>query len=64
VTENATPGRPQEVRPRHARATVNLNAGSARATLLMGGKAADNTVYARDASKQSVVTVESALLDD
>ena len=45
-------------------ATVNLNAGSARATLLFGGKAADNTVYARDASKPAVVTVESALLDD
>lgn len=45
-------------------ATVTLNLGSARATLLFGGKAADNTVYARDASKPSVVTVESALLDD
>jgi hypothetical protein len=45
-------------------ATVNLNAGSARATLLIGGKAADNTVYARDASKPAVVTVESALADD
>jgi hypothetical protein len=44
--------------------TVNLNVGSARATLLVGGKAADNTVYARDASKPAVVTVESALLDD
>jgi uncharacterized protein DUF4340 len=46
-------------------ATVNLNAGSARVTLLIGGKAPDNnTVYARDASKPAVVTVESALLDD
>jgi hypothetical protein len=45
-------------------ATINVNLGSARATLLFGGKAADNTVYARDASKTSVVTVESALLDD
>jgi hypothetical protein len=45
-------------------ATVNLNAGSARATLLMGGKAENNTVYARDASKPAVITVESALLDD
>ena len=35
-------------------ATVNLNAGSARATLLIGGKAADNTVYARDASQPAV----------
>lgn len=44
--------------------TVNLNTGSARATLLVGGKAAENTVYARDSSRTMVVTVESALLDD
>ena len=35
------------------------------ATLLVGSKAdKDNTVYARDASKPAVVTVEQALLDD
>jgi hypothetical protein len=45
-------------------ATVNLNAGSTRATFLIGGKAADNTVYARDASKPAVVTVDAVLLDD
>ena len=46
-------------------ATVNLALGSSRATLLVGGKAdKDNTVYARDASKQAVVTVEQSLLDD
>jgi len=45
-------------------ATVTLNIGSSRATLLVGGKAADNTVYARDASKPAVVTIESSLLDD
>jgi len=45
-------------------ATVNLLAGSARATLLVGGKASDTTVYARDASKPMVITVESSLLDD
>jgi len=44
--------------------TINLNIGSSRATLLVGGKAADNTVYARDASKPAVVTIESSLLDD
>ena len=44
--------------------TVNLNAGSARATLVVGGKAAENTVYARDTSTAMIVTVESALLDD
>ena len=44
--------------------TVNLNTGSSRATLLLGGKAADNTVYARDASKPAVVTIDSTLVDD
>lgn len=45
-------------------ATVALNTGSSRATLLLGGKADDNTIYARDLSKPVVMTVESALLDD
>jgi len=46
-------------------ATVNLALGSSRATLLVGGKAdKDNTVYARDASKPAIVTVEQSLLDD
>ena len=45
-------------------ATVTLNTGSSRATLLLGGKADDNTIYARDVSKPVVMTVESALLDD
>src|SRR6185503_19439926 len=64
VTETPTPADLKKYGLATPEATVNLNAGSARATLLMGGKAADNTVYARDASKSSVVTVESALLDD
>jgi len=45
-------------------ATVNLSAGSTRAALLIGGKAADNTIYVRDASRPAVFTVENALLDD
>jgi len=45
-------------------ATVDLHTGSAKATLLIGSKAEDNTVYARDTSKPLVVTVESSLLDD
>jgi uncharacterized protein DUF4340 len=64
VTENAAPADLKKYGLDKPEATVNLNAGSARATLLVGAKAADNTVYARDASKQAVVTVESALLDD
>jgi hypothetical protein len=45
-------------------ATITLSVGSARATLLIGGKADDDNVYARDASKPSVVTVEKSLVDD
>lgn len=45
-------------------ATVHLNAGSSRATLLLGTKADDNTIYARDASKPLVMTVESSLADE
>lgn len=45
-------------------ATVNVHLGSARATLILGGKAADGSVYAKDASKPDVVTVDSALADD
>jgi len=45
-------------------ATVNLSLGSARATLLVGSKAEDNTVYARDASNPALMTIESALVDE
>src|SRR5438552_1444330 len=44
--------------------TVNVNAGSARATLLVGGKAADGTIYVRDVSRSMVMTAESSLIDD
>src|SRR5438093_9139965 len=44
--------------------TVNVNAGSARATLLVGGKAEDGTIYVRDASRPMIMTVESSLVDD
>lgn len=44
--------------------TVNLAAGSTKATLIVGSKAESNTVYARDLSKPMVVTLESSLLDD
>lgn len=45
-------------------ATIELNAGSSKATLIVGGKADDNTVYARDASKPGVVTIDKSLVDD
>lgn len=64
AADQATPADLKKYGLDKPQATVNLNAGSAKATLLIGGKAEDNTIYARDASKPMVVTVESSLLDD
>jgi Domain of unknown function (DUF4340) len=64
AADQATPADLKKYGLEKPEATININAGSARATLLIGGKATDTTVYARDASKPAVVTVESALMDD
>jgi hypothetical protein len=45
-------------------ATVQLGAGSSQATLLLGKSAGEAVVYARDASKPMVVTVDAGLLED
>jgi hypothetical protein len=45
-------------------ATATVGAGSARASLIFGSKKDDGSVYARDASRPAVFTVEGALLDD
>jgi hypothetical protein len=45
-------------------AAVTVGAGSARATLLLGGKSDAGTIYAKDDSRPMVFTVESSLLDD
>ena len=45
-------------------ATATVNLGSARATLELGGKTEENTIYARDTSRPMVMTVETALADD
>jgi hypothetical protein len=44
--------------------TVNVHLGSARATLLVGGKADEGTVYVRDSAKPDVFTVEKSAADD
>jgi Domain of unknown function (DUF4340) len=65
VADEASPADLKKYGLDRPEATVNLAIGSSRATLLIGGKGdKDNTVYARDASKPSVVTVEQSLLDD
>lgn len=45
-------------------ASVNVNVGSARATLTIGGKSEDGGLYVRDASKPAVMTVDPTILDD
>jgi hypothetical protein len=45
-------------------ATATIGAGSARATLALGSKKEDGSLYARDLSRPAVFTVEGTLLDD
>jgi len=45
-------------------ATITFSAGSARASLAIGGKDADGNHYARDASRPLVFTVEAGLLEE
>jgi hypothetical protein len=45
-------------------ATVKFGAGSAQASLVLGGKAAEGTIYARDLSRPAIFTVESSILDE
>ena len=45
-------------------AVVTFGSGSAQATLALGGKAADDTIYARDLSRPAVFTVEASVLDE
>jgi hypothetical protein len=64
VTDAAVPADLKKYGLDKPAATVDLRMGSAKATLELGGKAQDNTSYARDASQNAVVTVDSALADD
>jgi hypothetical protein len=64
VTSDATPAELKTYGLDKPAVTINMNAGSAKATFEIGGKAADDTVYARDGGKATIVTVEKGLLDD
>src|SRR5262249_46255900 len=64
AADSATPADLKKYGLEKPEATVNLNSGSSRATLVIGGKAAEGTLYARDLSKPAVVTIEGALLDE
>jgi hypothetical protein len=64
VTNDATPADLKKYGFDKPAASVTVNLGSARATLLVGAKAGEEDVYVRDASKPLVATVEKGLLDD
>jgi hypothetical protein len=64
VTEQATPADLKKYGLERPEAAVTLNMGSAAATLALGAKAGEDTIYARDLSKNTVVTVESSIADD
>lgn len=64
ASENPTPADLKKYGLDKPSTVVDLNMGSAKATFAVGGKAEDNTVYARDVSKPMVVTIDSMLADE
>ncbi len=64
VTESPTPADLKKYGLDKPTATVAVNMGSSRATFVVGGKADNDTVYVRDGSKPTVVTVEKSLAED
>jgi hypothetical protein len=45
-------------------ATLRIGTGSSQATLLLGASAGEGSVYARDAARPAIFTVDASLLDD
>jgi hypothetical protein len=45
-------------------ASITLSIGSAKASLQLGGKSGDGSLYAKDTSKPLVMTIDPALADD
>jgi uncharacterized protein DUF4340 len=64
VTSNATPADLKTYGLDKPAVTINMSSGNTKTTFEVGGKASDDTVYARDAGSSTVVTVEKAMLDD
>lgn len=64
VTEQATPADLKKYGLEKPEVAVTVSMGSARATLGVGAAAGEDGVYARDMSKNMVVTVEKTLADD
>jgi len=64
VADNAAPADLKKYGFDKPPVTAIFNLGSAAATVLVGGKAEEGTVYARDAAKPLVFTIETGVADD
>src|ERR1043166_4237194 len=64
VTDNVAPADLKKYGLDKPTATVTLSLGSAKASLLLGGKSGDGSLYAKDASKPVVMTIDPTLVDD
>jgi hypothetical protein len=64
VTENAGPADLKKYGLDKPQTSVSVNLAGSTHVIAIGGKADDGSLYARDASKPTVVTVESSFADD
>ncbi|HUK33919.1 MAG TPA: DUF4340 domain-containing protein [Vicinamibacterales bacterium] len=64
VTDNVSPADLKKYGLDKPTASITFGLGSAKASLLVGGKSSDGSVYAKDASAPLVTTVDASLVDD
>jgi hypothetical protein len=64
VTDNVAPADLKKYGLDKPAASVTVGLGSAKASLLFGGKSGDGSLYAKDASKPVVITIDPALIED
>jgi hypothetical protein len=64
VSENASAADLKKYGLDKPAATATFSLGSAKASLLVGSKSPDGSLYAKDASKPLVMTLDATLLDD
>ncbi len=64
VGASATPEQLKEYGLDKPAAIVNLHLGNDRTSVVIGGKASDDTVYAKDASRPDIYTIQQTAADD
>ncbi len=64
VADNVSPADLKKYGLDKPTAEITIGLGSAKATLMLGGKSGDGSVYAKDASSPLVMTVDPTLVDD